>query len=120
MVAYSITEHAVSWLQGLGFAASTYPPADGTEFVTVERTGGGASDMVDRPTLAIQAWAATEPRAEEMANAIRMASLTGPYPYGVASMRVNAGPYPFWDESTRLPRYQLVLDCTAQITSSTE
>ena len=112
---YSITEQVVVWLASLGYAASTYPPDGSTEVVTVERTGGGSSDLVDHPTIAVQAWAATEPRAEEMANAIRLAALKGPLPYGVASMRVNSGPYPFWDEDTRLPRYQVVFDCTAII-----
>lgn len=114
-MAYSVTEAFVTWLSSLGYTASTYPPKSGSEFVTVERTGGGASDMVDRPMVAVQAWAATEPRAEEMANAIRKSALTGARPYGVASIRINSGPYPFWDESTRLPRYQLLLECAAQI-----
>lgn len=113
---YSITEEAVAWLAGLGFAASTYPPDGLDEFVTVERTGGGVSDLVDHPTLAIQAWAATEPRAEEMANAIRLEAVSGTRPEGVHSMRVNSGPYRFYDEDTRLPRYQIVLDCTSQLT----
>lgn len=114
-MAYSVTEAFVSWLTGLGYSASTYPPKEGSEFVTVERTGGSVSDMVDRPMMAIQAWAKTEPRAEEIATAIRTSALTGARPYGVASIRVNSGPYPFWDESTRMPRYQLLLECAAQI-----
>lgn len=112
---YSITEEFVKWLHGLNYAASTYPPKNGAEFVTVERTGGNVSDMVDHPTMAIQTWAATEPRAEEMANAIRNAALTGTRPDGVHGIAVNAGPYPFWDEDTRCPRYQLVLDVTCQL-----
>lgn len=114
-MAYSVTEAFVSWLQSLGYSASTYPPKTGTEFVTVSRTGGSVSDMVDRPMVAVQTWAKTEERAEEMATEIRDAALTGPRPFGVASIRINAGPYPFWDESTRLPRYQLYLDCAAQL-----
>lgn len=113
---YSITEQIVAWLSNLGYAASTYPPAEGDEFVTVERTGGGVADMVDHPTIAIQAWAGTEARAEEMATAIRDAALIGARPQGVASMRINAGPYPFWDSYTRLPRYQLVIECAAILT----
>ena len=115
-MSYSVTEAFVDWLAGLGYAASTYPPKTGTEFVTVTRTGGAVSDMVDRPMVAIQAWAATEVRAEEMATAIRNAALAAERPYGIASIKVNAGPYPFWDESTRLPRYQLYLECAAQVT----
>ena len=111
---YSVTEAFVDWLTSLGYAASTYPPKSGSEFVTVERTGGAASDLVDHPMMVIQTWAQTEPRAEEMANAIRNSALTS-YPDGIASIRINSGPYPYWDESTRLPRYQLFLECAAQL-----
>ena len=117
---YSITEQVVSWLSGLGYRAMTRPPADApdcpSEFVTVERTGGYAADLVDHPTMAVQTWARTEERAEEMANAIRMECLTGTLPRGVHRADVNSGPYAFWDEDTRSPRYQLVLDITSQIT----
>lgn len=111
---YSVEESFVDWLTDKGYAASTYPPKEGTEFVTVERTSGGVEDMLDHPTVAIQTWAATPARAEEMALSIRNA-LFASRPYGVAHIAVD-GLYPFWDEETRLPRYQLVLDCTAQLT----
>ena len=113
MTTYSVTEAFVTWLTSLGYKASTYPPASGSEFVTVERTGGSTVDVIDHPTIAIQTWAQTEPRAEEMANSIRFSTLTS-LPVGVASIRVDSL-YPFWDESTKLPRYQLVLNCTAQL-----
>ena len=113
---YSVTEQIVKWLTALGYKASTYPPKNGDEFVTVERTGGAVFDMVDHPTIAIQTWAKDEPRAEEMANAIRLAAVVGNVPYGVNRMDVNTGPYPFWDESTGMPRYQIVFDVTCQLT----
>jgi len=114
---YSITEQTVSWLAGLGYTASTYPSKTATlPFVTVERTGGGVTDMVDHPLMAIQTWAATEEDAEEMAVAIRNEALMGSVPEGVHRMEVNAGPYPFWDEDTRCPRYQVVFDVTCQLT----
>lgn len=111
---YSVTEAFVSWLQSLGYRASTYPPGTGTEFVTVERTGGGVDEYTDHPVMAVQTWAATEARAEEMAMSIRDSAVWD-HPDGVVKIAVNAGPYPFWDEDTRLPRYQLVLDCTCQL-----
>lgn len=114
---YSITEEVVKWLSGLGYSASTYPSASATPpFVTVERTGGGVTDLVDHPLMAVQAWAATEEDAEEIAVQIRNEALTGTVPYGVGKMDVNAGPYPFWDEETRYPRYQIVFDVTCQLT----
>ena len=119
-MAYSITEQMVAWLSSLGHRAMTHPcieaPDCPQEFVTVERTGGYAADLVDHPTMAVQAWAQTEPRAEEIANEVRMACLTGDLPYGVHRIAVNSGPYAFWDEDTRCPRYQLVLDITSQLT----
>ena len=111
---YSVEQSFVAWLTAKGYAASTYPPDRGSEFVTVERTGGRVADLIDHPTVAIQTWAQTAPRAEEMALSIRNA-LFYSRPDGVANIAVD-GLYPFWDESTRLPRYQLVLDCTAQLT----
>lgn len=114
---YSVTEQFVTWLRERGYEASTYPRADAPdEFVTVERTGGGTADMVDHPTMAVQTWAPTATRAEEMARSIRDALLLGQRPAGVHNVAVNSGPYPFWDEDTRCPRYQLVLACTAQLT----
>ena len=112
-MAYSVTEAFVNWLTGLGYNASTYPPKSGSEFVTVERTGGSVEDVIDHPTIAIQTWAQTETRAEQMANEIRLSALYS-LPNGVAWARADAL-YPFWDESTRLPRYQIVFDCTAQL-----
>ena len=114
---YSATEEVIAWLAGLGYRASTHPAKNPpSEFVTVERTGGTVDDMVDHPSIAIQTWAKSEPRAEEMAVAIRNEALTNSLPRGFSKMDVNAGPYPFWDESTGLPRYQVLYDCTAQLT----
>ena len=113
---YSVTEQFVKWLADNGYAASTYPPKSGDEFVTVERTGGYVEDMVDHPMIAIQTWAQDEPKAEEMAIEIRDSLLLGSLPHGVHHVAVNSGPYPFWDESTRLPRYQMALECASYLT----
>lgn len=113
---YSVTAAFIDWLNANGYNAHSYPPASGNEFVTVERTGGGVADMVDRPTLAIQTWATTEERAEDMAAEIRFAVLTQPLPVGVHSASINTGAYRFYDEDTRLPRFQLVLDVVSQLT----
>lgn len=112
---YSITEQFVAWLSGYGYSASTYPPATGDEFVTIERTGGAVADLVDHPMIAVQTWAQTEERAEEMANEIRNKALLSTRPVGVTRIDVNSGPYSYWDESTRLPRYQIVFDVTCQL-----
>ena len=116
MTAYSVTEEFVTWLASLGYTASTYPAkAAIPPFVTVERTGGGVEDLVDRPQIAVQAWAATEAEAEALATSIRTELLTSSRPRGVISAFVDTGPYPFWDDSTGLPRYQIVFNCTSII-----
>lgn len=114
---YSTTEQLITWLRGLGYTASTYPRKDTVPpFITVERTGGYVADLVDHPTIAIQTWGQTEAQAEELALNIRDALLLGALPAGVHNAQVNSGPYPFWDESTRYPRYQIVFDLTTQLT----
>lgn len=113
---YSVTEQFVTWLTSLGYTASTYPAKTATPpFVTVERTGGGVADVVDRPQIAVQAWAATEAEAEKLATDIRNEIVLHSRPYGVMSAFVDTGPYPFWDDSTGLPRYQIVFNCTSII-----
>ena len=113
---YSVTEQFVAWLAAQGYRAATYPPADETVFVTVERTGGGVEDMVDHPALAIQAWATTEPRAEEMCNEVRVALLTSALPVGVMHVEIESGPYRFYDDETMAPRYQLTVNATSILT----
>ena len=109
---YSATEEFVKWLIAKGYNAYTYPPKESpSKFVTLERTGGEMADVVDHPTFAVQTWAKTEAEAEEMAVKIRNALLYD-MPHGFASVRVNSGPYPFWDEDTGCPRYQTVYNCT--------
>lgn len=114
---YSATEQLINWLAQRGYTASTYPRKDATPpFVTVERTGGYVADLVDHPTMAIQTWAETEAEAEEMAIDIRDGLLLESLPFGVHKAQVNSGAYPFFDESTRYPRYQIVFDLTTQLT----
>lgn len=115
-MAFSVTEALIGHINGMGYRASSRAPRDaGGPFVTVERTGGGVADMLDHPIMAVQAWAQSEDAAEEMANALRYRLVTEPPPSGIRSIRVNSGPYQFYDEFTRMPRYQLVLDVTCGI-----
>ena len=113
---YSVTEQFIKWLDDNDYSASTYPPKSGDEFVTVERTGGAVVDMVDHPEIAIQTWAQTEVRAEEMATNIRDLLLLDSLPHGVHHVAVDSGPYPFWDDYTGMPRYQIALTCASYLT----
>lgn len=113
---YSIEEAVRNWLVDMGYDAYVRVPKDRPQrFVTVERTGGGVVDMVDKPIIAVQTWAQTAAEAEEDACAIRMVALVGVLPEGVHSMRVNAGPYKFYDEDSMMPRYQIAFDVACQL-----
>ena len=113
---YSIEEAVHDWLVDMGYAAYVRVPKDRPQkFVTVERTGGGVADMVDYPMVAIQTWAQTQAEAQEDASASRMVALVGELPEGVHSMRVNAGPYKFYDEDSMQPRYQVVFNVACQL-----
>jgi len=113
---YSIEEAVRNWLVGMGYNAYVRVPKNRPQrFVTVERTGGGVENMVDYPLVAVQTWAQTQAEAEEDAAAIRMVALVGNLPEGVHSMRVNAGPYKFYDEDSMQPRYQVVFDVACQL-----
>ena len=113
---YSVTTAFIEWLCARGYEAHSYPPKNSEEFVTVERTGGGIADMVDYPEIAIQTWAKTEERAEDMANEIRILLLTEAPPGGVHNVTINSGAYRFYDEDTRLPRFQIYIDAVSQLT----
>jgi len=125
MQPFSVTEALVSWLASMGYEAIMDAPSDAgegaaasdmpDEFVTVERTGGGVRDMIDRPLVAVQCWALTGERAEALANEVRLRVLTERPPAGVHSVRLNAGPYKFNDEATRRPRWQMALDVACQL-----
>lgn len=116
MTAFSVTEALVGHIGGLGFRASTRVPADMPDtFVTVERVGGGVADWIDHAAMAVQVWSRSDAQAEEAANSLRLALLAGDPPTGVYAIRVEAGPYQFYDEDTRRPRYQMVLDVTCQL-----
>ncbi len=119
MAVFSATEAIVAWLRAMGYEASSLVPSDApdapAEFVTVERQGGGVADMVDHPSMTLQAWAPTDERAEALANGLRSVVLLEAPPRGIARVSVESGPYRFYDEMTRCPRYQLTLDVTSQI-----
>lgn len=58
-------------------AASTAPEEWPASFYTVERTGGAGDFRMDRPTVAVQAWAPTLAEAERLIAAADRAILAG-------------------------------------------
>lgn len=115
-MAYSVLAEFTEWLEDEWYVGSSIVPESAPDsFVTIERTGGYVEDMLDHPTIAVQCWAATDADAEDMALELRNRLLTDPRPLGVSSIRIESGPYRFYDETTRCPRYQLTLDVTCRL-----
>lgn len=78
------------------------------EFVTIERTGGDAEifGAIDRPTLAVQSWAATNLDASKLAASVDDAMLYSPWNVeNVMSCERNTL-HNFPDPDSRSPRYQ--------------
>lgn len=119
---YSVTKALIDWLLDLGFDAHANVPGSIPSYgtVTVERTGGYVADLVDHAEMAVQCWGETDLAAATLADDVRNYLLTHysnyrPRPVGTYAISVTAGPYRFYDEATRRPRYQLVLDVTCQL-----
>lgn len=109
----SIEEALIGWLpEATGLPAYAEPPAERpAEFLTVERVGGPTSATLDMPSLAIQAWAATRARAEEIAADARLMVVgrAAEFIPGLASATATAS-YPFPDPDSRSARYQVSID----------
>lgn len=115
----SVTQAIVEWLESSGIDAHANVPASRPDrFATVQRTGGGASNTLDAPAVAVQFWAQSDADAEDDANALRdhvvlNRRLVGCS--GIDFVSVNAGPYPYPDPDSKQPRWQLVLDVVCRI-----
>ena len=119
MNVFSITEAIISFVGSLniGDGCSTQVPYGSPgRFQTVENLGGAIESKVCHTTVAVQCWAQAETDAEADANAVAYAVETSAPPSGVHSMHVSQTPYPWWDETTLCPRYQLLVDVTHQLT----
>lgn len=114
---YSIEDALVAFIpDAVGVTAyHRVPPVRPGEFATVERTGGRASAGIDRPTVAIQVWAASRERAEEVALDLRdmLVLRAGDLIPKVRSVQVT-GPYDFPDPDTDQNRYQIAVDLVTE------
>ena len=119
MNAYSITAAMVAFISSLniGDGCSTQVPYTRPgRFQTLENIGGEIESKVCHTTMAIQCWALDESTAEADSNTVALAIETSMPPEGVHSMHVSQTGYPWFDDSTRCPRYQLVCEITHQLT----
>lgn len=116
-VAFDVVAALVAWLPGVsGAPAFAEVPRERPEkFVTVERTGGGFSVGIDRPALAVQAWASSNAEAAELALAIRdaLALRCAREVPQVCRCSVE-GLYSFPDPDSRMSRYQLSVYMTTR------
>ena len=85
-----------------------------SEFVTVERTGGGSTNKMDQAVLAVQCWADGRKAAADMADDVRCAleDMTGTH--GLGAVRVQSL-YNWPDPLSRKSRYQLTVNATAHV-----
>lgn len=100
----------VAWLPGVtGIEWFGEVPRDRPDrFGTVERTGGGMSDVVvDSPMVALQLWGTSRDDAKELAYRARDALPAFVRERGVRKVAVNSL-YNFPDEEGNKARYQLV------------
>ena len=78
------------------------------QFGTVERTGGGISDVViDSPTVALQLWGKSRSDAKNLAYKARDALPAFAYEPGVRKVEVETL-YNFPDEKGNQARYQII------------
>lgn len=116
-MAFDVIAALVAWLPGAAGvpAFAEVPEERPGRFATVERTGGGFSVGVDRPALAVQAWAPTNAEAYALAVALRDALSTrcaAEVPQ-VCRCAVE-GLYSFPDPESRMGRYQLSVYMTTR------
>lgn len=91
-------------------------PTDATEFVLIEKTGGGQSDHVESATFAIQSWSDSLYKAAELNDKVKEAMLgDGTNTYGITAdtsiskCSLNSD-YNYTDTMTKSYRYQAVFD----------
>lgn len=90
-------------------AVADIPATRPDEFVTVERTGGSFGSVVlDRPTVAVQAWSTTRYKASELMTEVDTLMRNLVSISGVSKCSRNSL-YNYPDESGH-PRYQAVYD----------
>lgn len=91
------------------------PESRPSKFITVERTGGQRTHLWDSPIFAVQAWAATEAKASELADDVADAVLAWQLDPIVAYSDVRSV-YAFPDPDARVPRFQLTVSATLALT----
>ncbi|RTE47732.1 DUF3168 domain-containing protein [Actinobaculum sp. 352] len=81
-------------------------------FITVERTGGQRTPVIDYPVFAVQCWADRREDAAQLADTVAQILTTDlPLHWNIGSVDVNST-YNFPDPDSDLARYQLTVTAT--------
>lgn len=106
-----VEKHVADFLAAeLGVEAWAGVPAVRPEtFISVERTGGSRVNRLDRPTLAIQAWAKSDGDASLLASNAAEALDERLGADGRCFVSSIGGPYSFRDPDSKTPRFQLTV-----------
>lgn len=106
---FDVEQALVEWLPGAVGAPcfADVPDPRPDSFLTVERTGGSASLGVDRPGVAVQAWAPTRAAASALALAARDALILRSTEIPEICRCSVDSVYNFPDPDSRSARYQL-------------
>lgn len=107
----NIETKIIDYLKKKGFQVyANVPSSRPTSFVTVERTGGSHDSVViDRPTVAIQAWSDKRLSASELAYSVRDALIRMVSEVNICKVSINSI-YNYPDPESGSNRYQLVVD----------
>lgn len=82
------------------------PPAT---MVTVEKTGGRRSNLIDAATLLIQSWAPSTEEAAQLNEQVKAAMAASVELNAISSCDLNSD-YNYTDNTRKRPRYQAVFD----------
>jgi hypothetical protein len=95
-------------------ASAEVPSERPGQFITVERTGGGAdAHGHDYPQVAVQCWAASMYEADEMAQSAAQAIARLPYVDGSIKSSTVEAVYNFPDFEGKQSRYQITASLVA-------
>ncbi len=79
------------------------------EFVTVEQTGGGETDLISRATLAVQSWSSSRAAAAALNELVKAAMAAAVSCPEISSCSLNSD-YNYPDMTMDRPRYQAGFD----------
>ena len=111
----NIETKIIDYLKKKGFQVyANVPSSRPTSFVTVERTGGSHDSVViDRPTVAIQAWSDKRLSASELAYSVRDVLIGMVSEVNICKVSINSI-YNFPDPASGVSRYQMIIDFVVQ------